>query len=149
MRSHLSSTLFKVDGWEPKLITKSGPGVVSEPLSSGSKKIMPIINMYDTTGAILVQGIQLVTGEKFKNLYSAFKKVADITGQVSLVNQLESIVNQASKIPDIYSRTIKTVRRINGKRKTFSRIHSFLPTYLGRLGAKEEPGKVRVFAMVD
>jgi hypothetical protein len=141
IRSHLDKSLFAIEGWAPKLITKSGPGVVSAP-NKGSKKIMPIINMYDTTAAMLVQGIQLVTNPRFVSLFLAFKELAEHTGQLSLVSTLERIVDQAKEIPGVYSLRVKA-----RKGKSFTK--SFLPFYLGRLGAKEEPGKVRVFAMVD
>lgn len=115
--------------------------MVSAP-NKGSKKIMPIIKMYDTTAAMLVQGIQLVSNPRFEGLFLAFKELATFTGQDSLVRVLVSIVNQAKQIPGVYSLTVK-----GRKGKNFEK--NFLPFYLGRLGAKEEPGKVRVFAMVD
>jgi hypothetical protein len=141
IRSHLDKRLFRIEGWAPKLITKSGPGVVSSP-NKGSKKIMPIVNMYDTTAAMLVQGIQLVTNPRFAGLFLSYKELAAATGQLSLVTALTNIVNQAKEIPGVYSLQVKG-------RKGKSFVKSFLPFYLGRLGAKEEPGKVRVFAMVD
>jgi len=138
----------KIEGWAPKLITKSGPGVVSAP-NKGSKKIMPIVNMYDTTAAMLVQAIQLVKNPRFSELFLAFKEFALVTGQQSLVTQITQLVGQAEQIPEVFQRTVSNVIRSGHKRRTIKRVVSFLPFYLGRLGAKEEPGKVRVFAMVD
>jgi hypothetical protein len=149
IRSHLDiSKLAKIEGWAPKLITKSGPGVVSAP-NKGSQKIMPIVNMYDTTAAMLVQAIQLVKNPRFSELFSAFREFAFATGQESLVAQITKLAGQASQIPEVSQRTVTTVVREGRKRRTKKKVVSFLPHYLGRLGAKEEPGKVRVFAMVD
>lgn len=136
--------MFTVEGWAPKLITKSGPGVVSAP-NKGSEKIMPIIKMYDTTAAMLVQAIQLVSNPRFEGLFSSFQSLAIATRQDSLVTILKRLVAQAKHIPEVSQISFKS--RVNRKVRTVT--HSFLPTFLGRLGAKEEPGKVRVFAMVD
>jgi hypothetical protein len=136
--------VFTIEGWAPKLITKSGPGVVFAP-NKGSQKIMPIVKTYDATAAMLVQAIQLVTNEKFVSLFNAFIELATKTGQTSLVVVLKQLVDQAKHIPEIYQHTYKT--RVGKKEHLVTK--SFLPSFLGRLGAKEEPGKVRVFAMVD
>jgi len=146
IRSHLP--VAKIEGWAPKLITKSGPGVVSAP-NKGSKKIMPIVNMYDTTAAMLVQAIQLVKNPRFSELFLSFKEFAFVTGQESLVTQITKLADQAKQIPEVYQRTISKPGRSGYKKITVKRVINFLPFYLGRLGAKEEPGKVRIFAMVD
>jgi len=142
------SKVSKIEKWAPKLITKSGPGVVSAP-NKGSEKIMPIVNMYDTTAAMLVQAIQLVKNPKFSGLFLAFKDLAFVTGQDSLVTKITKLAGEANQIPEIFQRSVSVTSRIDRKRVTSKKVYSFLPPYLGRLGAKEEPGKVRVFAMVD
>jgi hypothetical protein len=144
IRSHLHKEVFNVEGWVPKLITKSGPGVVSAP-NKGSEKIMPVIKMYDTTAAMLIQAIQLVENPRFSSLFSAFRELAIVTKQDSLVSILKSLVSQAKEIPGVFQITLK--QRLGRKKRLVTK--SFLPSFLGRLGAKEEPGKVRVFAMVD
>jgi len=110
---------------------------------------MPIVNMYDTTAAMLVQAIQLVKNPKFGGLFLAFKDLAFVTGQDSLVTQITKLAGEANQIPEIFQRSVSVTSRIDRKRVTSKKLYSFLPPYLGRLGAKEEPGKVRVFAMVD
>jgi hypothetical protein len=145
IRAHLPQGVFTVEGWAPKLITKSGPGVVSAPNKKSSKKIMPIVKMYDTTAAMLVQAIQLVSNPRFESLFLAFKELATATGQSSLVSVLTQLVSQEKMIPGVYQVTLE--KRVGRKKRLVTK--SFLPPFLGRLGAKEEPGKVRVFAMVD
>jgi hypothetical protein len=149
IRSHIDLVKYAtVREWAPKLITKSGPGVVSAP-NKGSKKIMPIVNMYDTTAAMLVQAIQLVKNPRFSELFLAFKEFAFATGQQTLVAQITKLADQANQIPEVFQRSIRSSIRSGRKKRSITRVVSFLPFFLGRLGAKEEPGKVRVFAMVD
>jgi len=105
--------------------------------------------MYDTTAAMLVQAIQLCRNPRFSALKAAFVSFAHCTGNDTLVTVMEQLVEQASQIPEVSRSLVTRVARVRGKKRLIRSEKSFLPTFLGRLGAKEEPGKVRVFAMVD
>jgi hypothetical protein len=108
--------------WEPRLITKAGPGSVG-PLI----KRQPPIKAYNSTGAIAFQAIAFNKPEH-KELLAVFKRLAHMWGQDSLVTKMNEVFEWSGPI---------------------KRLASWAPTYLGKLGVKEEPGKVRVFAMVD
>jgi len=112
----------EVEAWEPRLITKSGPGAVSV-----DAKHQPIVPMYSTTAALIVQAVSWASSD-FKSLLVIFEALASKMGQDSLYRKLEEVAKWASPV------------------KVFQR---FAPPYLAKLGLKEEPGKVRVFAMVD
>lgn len=108
----------EVPSWEPKLITKAGPGSVS-----GKKQ--PKMHAGNTTSAMVYQAVA------FHNqpaLLAKFKMFATLTGQQTLSDTLSTVIS--------YAKEIKTFR-------------ASAPLHLGKLGVKEEPGKVRVFAMVD
>lgn len=113
---------------------------------SVERKIQPVYSIFDTTAAMLVQAIALVRDVK---LLEAFKALAAATGQSSLVAAMLHIYENASQIPEISSVISSRKGRRGGKLVTFKKEISFIPRFLGKLGAKEEPGKVRVFAMVD
>lgn len=109
--------------WEPRLITKAGPGSVGPDI-----KRQPPLKAYNSTAAMIFQALAFHTDPKFKDLLSVFKRLASVTGQESLVAKMEEVAKWSSPI---------------------KRLVNWRPTYLGKLGVKEEPGKVRVFAMVD
>jgi hypothetical protein len=132
--------------WEPKIITKSGPGAIAP-----TKGIQPPWSMFNNTTAMIVQAVAL-TSPKFATLLGSFKEFAALTGQTSLVKILEQVGALGKAIP-IVTTGGRFGENFKGQ-KTKSLIkslksRSFVPVFLGRLGAKEEPGKVRVFAMVD
>lgn len=121
--------LFKMTGeernleqWEPRVITKSGPGSVSV-----DARKQPPIPMYSTTSSLIVQAVAWFKPE-FSELLLVFKNLALKLNQKTLYDKLSEVANGAKDI------------------KVFQR---WSPKYLAKLGIKEEPGKVRVFAMVD
>lgn len=132
--------------WEPKIITKSGPGVVAP-----TKGIQPPWSIYNTTTAMIVTAVAL-TSKRFESLLEQFKIVAHATGQTSLVDMLQRVGALGSAIPIVTTggRVGENFKGIVTEKLTKQlKSCSFVPVFLGRLGAKEEPGKVRVFAMVD
>lgn len=79
----------------------------------------------NTTSAMVYQAVAF---HKHPELLMKFKAFAQLTGQGDLFDTLSTVISYAKDI------------------KVFG---SFAPLHLGKLGVKEEPGKVRVFAMVD
>jgi len=73
--------------------------------------------------------IYQVLALKSLGLLDDFKRVAFVTKQQDFWLKLQDVLKWA------------TYAMPNGS--------SLVPEYLGKLGIKEEPGKVRVFAMVD
>jgi hypothetical protein len=84
-----------------------------------------ILQLANNTCALVIQSLALV---KQKRLYFAFKRYAEATNQETLVELLNRVYSLAVQVKYLVP---------------------FIPTMLGKLGIKEEPGKVRVFAMVD
>lgn len=107
--------------------------------------------MFNNTTAMIVQAVAL-TSPKFEKLFTSFKEFAALTGQTTLVKTLEKVGALGKAIP-IVTTGGRLGENFKGKAtKKFLSVlksKSFVPVFLGRLGAKEEPGKVRVFAMVD
>lgn len=121
-RSWISESSVQLKAWEPRLITKSGPGSVSP-----DARRQPVMKMGNTTSACVVQAITWFKPE-FLPLRKKFEKLALLWGQESLWTSLRRTAEYAGPI---------------------KRLAPWAPEYLGKLGIKEEPGKVRVFAMVD
>jgi len=71
--------------WEPRLITKAGPGSVG-PLI----KKQPPIKAYNSTGAIAFQAIAFNKPEH-KELLAVFKRLAKLLGQDSLVAKMDEV----------------------------------------------------------
>lgn len=121
--------LFKMTGedrtlsqWEPRVITKSGPGSVSV-----DARKQPPIPMYSTTSSLIVQAVTWFKPE-FNELRAVFQSLAMKLNQQSLYDKMKEVADN--------TKDIKVFR-------------TWSPKYLAKLGIKEEPGKVRVFAMVD
>jgi len=125
------SAEFKIDAWKPVVIGKSGPGVLS---TTRSEKVG--IKCPSSTSALVFQAI-VWKMEQFSELFDSFKQVAALTGQDSLVSKLQQVAEWAGKDKRLVHLCPSTL--VDNK-KTY---------YLAKLGVKEEPGKVRVFAMVD
>jgi len=115
-------TDWKLPQWTPVIITKSGPGVIGE--KAKKQFSIPVPN---STAALILQAAAWES-PKFKELRAVFRALAFKLKQQRLWMDYESI---SKLLPDI---------RVPD---------SFIPEYLGKLGTKDEPGKVRVFAMVD
>jgi len=111
---------------KPFFISKSGPGTEYRPVvnKSGTVKIL----LYNSTAALTMQAMAL-RSDKHENLFGLMSKFATLfEGGDALMRSLISIGDEGLKIPFL---------------------HRLIPAYLGKLGLKDEPGKVRVFAMVD
>lgn len=114
----------KLPRWTPTIISKSGPGVIGQKAleKPSFKGFMKPIN---TTSALIVQAVAL---RKNNLLFESLKEFLVLTENQDLFGRLVEIL----KWFDLTAPK-----------------NSLIPDYLGRLGIKEEPGKVRVFAMVD
>lgn len=111
---------------KPFFISKSGPGTEYRPVFNKTKTLE--LKLYNSTSVLTMQAMALKS-DKFKGLLALMSKFADLfEGGASLMKSLNSIGEEGLKIPFL---------------------HRLVPTYLGKLGLKDEPGKVRVFAMVD
>lgn len=111
---------------KPFFISKSGPGTEYRPVvnKSGTVKLL----LYNSTAVLTMQAMAF-RQSKFKDLYDVMSKFATFwEGGDALMRSLASIGDEGLKIPFL---------------------HRLIPAYLGKLGLKDEPGKVRVFAMVD
>lgn len=138
-------------------ISKSAPGVSAKPVIVGSvatklwrkrQKALPNVKdprkrakMLDkarlesglfyylgsSTSALIMQAMAWASPD-FSELRGILKEYCHRTQASSFYGQLQMLMDQAGPI-------------------SFWR--PLVPTYLGKLGIKEEPGKVRVFAMVD
>jgi len=113
--------LPKLHPWEARIIMKSAPGVIGE----RSKRQLPWV-VANTTGALPLTAIAMFSPQ-FSELRSTFKDLCKVLNAERLYNLMEEVATIAKPIIP----------------------KSFVPKYLGKLGTKEEPGKVRVFAMVD
>lgn len=114
-----------LDQWKPLFLPKSAPGVSHKTFTNKTKTSN--LDVPNSTAALALQA-GLWMSPKFKYLRAVFEQYCKITDNLSLYSQLK-------QIGEAFLGT-KYVARV-------------LPTYLGRLGLKDEPGKVRVFAMVD
>lgn len=122
---------LKVRPWEPVLIQKSGPGVVS-----GDKDLKGNLFRPTTTTAAMVY--QAVAISRDIDLHKSFMDVALRLGQGDLLMKLNDIIKWSGySMPWLL------------QDESLSRSSLVIPDFLGKLGIKEEPGKVRVFAMVD
>ena len=83
--------------------------------------------MYSTTSSLIVQAVSWFKPE-FSELRAVFQSLALKFNQESLYYKMKEVADSAQGI------------------KVFQ---TWSPEYLAKLGIKEEPGKVRVFAMVD
>lgn len=114
---------------EAKLFQKSGPGTVSKPIIArkGQPSIAEIPN---TTAALWPQAVSwcLPQHSDLKSILTTF------------------VANLNSKSA---TNVLFTLDQIGGVGLLVKRLVRFAPTFLGKLGVKFEPGKVRVFAMVD
>lgn len=89
------------------------------------RKIQPPYLVDNTTTALPLQAVALTENSV---LAPSFEKMCSLTDQPDLLEKLRLISSLTKPI------------------KSFT---DWIPQYLGKLGAKEEPGKVRIFAMVD
>jgi hypothetical protein len=115
---------FNVPRAQLVLITKSGPGVVSQHIKAFGGKFRPA----NSTSALIYQAAALAE-DRFAELRKALISLAKLTGQRSLAMTLQDVIRMFPK--------------------AYPSGSSLVPSHLGKLGVKEEPGKVRVFAMVD
>jgi len=111
---------------KPFFISKSGPGTEYRPVvnKTGTVKLL----LYNSTAVLTMQAMAL-RQDRHKDLFNLMSKFATLfEGGTDLIRSLSAIGDEGLKIPFL---------------------HRLIPTYLGKLGLKDEPGKVRVFAMVD
>lgn len=118
----------------PMMISKSGPGSRSKPYELYAKSNNPLsIEIGNNTAALALQAAVWLS-PKFKELLWVLQKYCTLTGATSMFNSLKSIGSEINGMTDSRGKLI---------------LGRLYPKYLGKLGFKDEPGKVRVFAMVD
>jgi len=83
----IGGELPKISEWKPVLIGKSGPGVLSK---TQSEKVG--IKAPSSTTALAFQAI-VWASDQFVELFEAFKQVATLTGQDSLVSKLRTVAD--------------------------------------------------------
>lgn len=123
------SSFHKIRIQEPtyniSYIQKSGPGVLSHK-KVGKSTFKGVIKPVNTTAALLTQLLALKSDPI---LWKAYTDVAMLT-----------------RAKYFYTMVLDTIKWAN---ITLPKGSKLTPEFLGKLGIKEEPGKVRVFAMVD
>lgn len=117
---------LEIGAVKPFFISKSGPGTVYKPVVNKTKTIE--LKLYNSTSVLTMQAMALCS-DKFKGLLKLMTLYASKQeGGDKLIYFLQQLGTVGNQIPFL---------------------HRLVPAFLGKLGLKDEPGKVRVFAMVD